>query len=435
MQFIERGEHTIMKRLLTILVILLLPLSVWAMTQVNDSDLSNVTGQAGVNINADITMNISIGTKAWGDSDGITGVYMPWSTVSTGGYIGITGFNITNLWIRARTDTSDVYNSYSTLFLKPITIDVATDSTTGHGVAGTTFVRIGLGALQISMDALQFEIALGSHAATNYIGATPSLKQGLGVVSLGGIGIWINPWSYIDIYNGRVNNTTTAQGVTLGFNVIIDHFTMDYLSWGDPDGLPGGKGSNNRAVAGFKWISSGNTAGYVGLNNFTIGDNSHAAITVTGAVAIDVATSSSGTYSNLYSLLTSLRPASQYFNNHNESNFVWWINRLNAAHRNLNNGDEVVTYIDTYISIMYGVELGLHYTQLPLTVVHLSFPTDFDVIVDKIWEDVQLSSSYNLGGAVAGGGAAAGVGELGDMYLSGCHLNIKKGGWVDIWSN
>ena len=45
-----------MKRLLTILTILLLPLSVWAMTPVNDSDLSNVTGQAGVNINADLTM-------------------------------------------------------------------------------------------------------------------------------------------------------------------------------------------------------------------------------------------------------------------------------------------------------------------------------------------------------------------------------------------
>jgi hypothetical protein len=424
-----------MKKSLTILAMLLVPITLWAMTPVNDSDLSNVTGQAGVNINADVTMNFSIGTIAWGDSDGITGVYMPWATVPTGGYVGITGFNINNLVVRARTNTADSYNSYSTLLLKPITIDVATDSTTDHGIAGTTFVRFGLGALQVAVDALQFEVALGSHGATNYIGATPSLNQGLGVISLGGIGMWINPWSYIDIYNGRVNSTSTAQGVTFGFNVIIDHFTMDYISWGDPDGLPGGKGSTNNPVTGFKWISSGNTAGYVGLNNFTIGDNSHAAITVTGAVAIDVVTSSSGAYPYLSSLLTTLRPASAYFTNHSETNFVTWINRLNAAHRNLNNGDEVVTYIDTYISIMYGVELDMHFAQAPLTVVHISFPTDFDVVVDKMWADVQLSSSNNLGGTVAGGGAAAGVGEIGDMYLSGCHLNIKKGGWVDIWAN
>src|SRR5512136_610048 len=101
-----------MKRVLTILAILLLPISVWAMTPVTDSDLSNVTGQAGVNINADLTMNISIGTMAWGDSDGITSVYNPWTSVASGGYVGMTGFNINNLRIRARTEATDHYNSY-----------------------------------------------------------------------------------------------------------------------------------------------------------------------------------------------------------------------------------------------------------------------------------------------------------------------------------
>jgi len=132
-------ERRPIKKLVTLFMsIMLLPLSLWAMSPISDSDLSNVNGQAGVNINADLTMNISIGTMAWGDSDGLpagNGNYMPssWVADTTGGYIGVTGFNISNLWIRARTDTSDVYNSYSTLFLKPITIDVATDSTTGHG--------------------------------------------------------------------------------------------------------------------------------------------------------------------------------------------------------------------------------------------------------------------------------------------------------------
>jgi hypothetical protein len=433
-----------MKRLLTILASLLIPLSVWAMSPVTDSDLSNITGQAGVNINADLTMNIAIGTMAWGDSDGITGVYDPWATVSTGGYVGITGFNITNLWVRARTDTSDVYNSYSTLFLKPITIDVATDSTTGHGVAGTTFVRFGLGALQISMDALQFEVALGSHLATNYIGVTPNLNQGLGVVSLGGMGIWINPWSYVDIYNGRVNNTTTAQGVTFGFNVIIDHFTMDYISWGDMDGLPGGYGApNSHPAPGFKWVSSGNTAGYVGLNNFMIGDNSHAAITITGAISIDVLSthdgmlSTNGAYIYIYSLLTMIKNrGSPLLNVNSESNLYDFIQYALANGYDLNRGNFVAQAARAYINFKGGGNVPpLTFQPSFLSIVHLSFPTDLDVVVDKMWMDVQLSSLYNLGGTVAGGGAAAGVGELGDIYLSSFHLNIEQGSWVDIWAH
>jgi len=414
-----------MKRVLTILAILLLPLSVWAMTPVNDSDLSNVTGQAGVNINADLTMNISIGTMAWGDSDGITGVYMPWATVPTGGYIGMTGFNITNLWIRARTDTSDIYNSYSTLLLKPITIDVATDTTTGHGAAGTTFVRFGLGALQISMDALQFEIALGSHAATNYIGATPTLNESLGVVSLGGIGIWFNPWSYVDIYNGRVNNTTTAQGVTFGLNIIIDHFTMDYMSWGDPDGIGVGSsyGSNETPPPGFKWVSSGNTAGYVGLNNFQLGNNTSPAVTIVGAVSIDVLTDASpnGVYASLPPLMVYMKSAMKAsgLNPTDEASVIAFINAQSIA-------------IGTPLSALLAAE-GL--TPTSVSVVHISFPTDFTVTVNSMWADVQVASTYNLGGTVAGGGAAGQSGELGDIYIQGFQLLIKQGSWVDIWAH
>ena len=413
-----------MKRVLTILAILLLPLSVWAMTPVNDSDLSNVTGQAGVNINADLTMNISIGTMAWGDSDGITGVYMPWSTVPNGGYIGITGFNITNLIIRGRTATTDTYNSYSTLLLKPITIDVATDATTGHGAANTTFVRFGLGALQINMDALQFDIALGTHAAANYIGLTPTLNQNLGVVSLGGMGIWINPWSYVDIYNGRVNNTTTAQGVTFAFNIIIDHFTMNYMSWGDLDGLPGGTTSSNGPVtAGFKWISTGNGAGYVGLNNFQLGNNTSAAVTITGAVSIDVVTdaSANSTYAALPPLMVYMKSAMK----------VSGLNPTSEA--------SVVAFIAAQ-SIPAGTPLYQLLAQKALTptsvsVVHISFPQDMVVTVNSMWADVQVASTFNLGGVVAGGGNLGQSGELGDIYIAGFGLTIKNGSWVDIWAH
>jgi hypothetical protein len=342
----------------------------------------------------------------------------------------MTGFNITNLVVRARANSNDTYNSYSSLLLKPITIDVATAgaaTTTAGGSytlnAGTSFVRFGLGALQISMDALKFEVALGSHAATGYIGTAPTLNQSLGVVSLGGMGIWINPWSYVDIFNNRANNTTTATGVTFGFNVIIDHFTMDYMSWGDPDGLPGGTGSTNSPSAGFKWISTANTAGYVGLNNFQLGNNTSAAVTITGAVSIDVLTDASAlsTYASLPPLMVYLKSAMKVsgLNPTSEAQVAAFI-----AAQGIPNG----TYFPTLLAAH-----GL--TPTSVSVVHISFPCDMNVTVNSMWADVQVASTFNLGGTVAGGGAVGQSGELGDIYIQGLKLNIVSGSWVDIWAH
>jgi len=61
-----------MKRVLFILAILLLPLSLMAMTPVSDNEMSNVTGQSGVTIDIS-AMNISfeMDTVTWGDIDGL----------------------------------------------------------------------------------------------------------------------------------------------------------------------------------------------------------------------------------------------------------------------------------------------------------------------------------------------------------------------------
>ncbi|MCE5283393.1 MAG: hypothetical protein LLG93_14980, partial [Deltaproteobacteria bacterium] len=106
-----------MKRVLTFLALMLLPLSVMAMTPVSDSTLSDVTGQAGVNINADLQMNIIMNTVAWGDSSGVDGYWSgasftggAWATTAAGGYVGLNSLNITNLRIKAR-ETADGYGS------------------------------------------------------------------------------------------------------------------------------------------------------------------------------------------------------------------------------------------------------------------------------------------------------------------------------------
>ena len=270
-----------MKRVLTILALLLLPLSVWAMTPVSDSDLSNVTGQAGVNINADLTMNVRIGTMAWGDEDGLDGVgaWPAWTVTDQGGYVGIKGFNLTNLRIMAR--ETDTFDTYTTAQLKPITIDVAQDS----GLyGGRTFVRMGLGSLKISFDALSMTVALEDRSTFATNPATNKLQEEMGSVNVGDIAVYIDPKSYIDIFSH------SGQGVNIVMDIELDEVTLGYVSWGDSDGLPAG----NTGAGGCYWMAAGATGpGYIGISDFTFG-----VIKVSGEVIIDVNTTYGGIYAH-----------------------------------------------------------------------------------------------------------------------------------------
>lgn len=102
-----------MKRLITILTIItVLPISVFAMKPMADQEMSDIVGKAGVSFFVDITMNISIDTIAWGDSDGLApGPYNPWSIDTAGGYVGVTNFKVTNLSIRPRTHGYNLISS------------------------------------------------------------------------------------------------------------------------------------------------------------------------------------------------------------------------------------------------------------------------------------------------------------------------------------
>ncbi len=263
-----------MKRVLTFLAIMLLPLSVMAMTPVSDQTLSDVTGQAGVNINADLMMDIKIGTLAWGDSDGIlNGGHPLWGTTDGGGYVGVTGFDIDGLRIKAR--ETDTYHEYAApAQLKPITIDVATDP---NIYDGATFVRFGLGSLQITVDQMDFAVFLAAPGAPGQV---------LGTVNLGALAMYVNPWSYVDIYNSRPGNQC---GVFVTMSVVIDQLDIGYLSWGDIDGVA------NEGIGAMSWMSDGaQGAGYVGLSNLRV----WGPIIMQGTVAIDVTTSYEGIYAH-----------------------------------------------------------------------------------------------------------------------------------------
>ena len=441
-----------MKRILTILAILILPLSVWAMTPVTDSDLSNVTGQAGVNINANVSMDIHIGTMAWGDSDGITSVFNPWSVApgGSGGYIGISNFNLTNLTIEARMESSDTYNGYNTMMLKPITIDVATVnmwslfSTTpswGGGPllteslpAGTTFVRIGLGALEIAVGAMTFDVNLYhrvADVATNDIDLGTASVQNLGDVELGTFSIYINPWSYVDIYSPAKGATGDVSGVRFAVNVTLDRLDLSYLGWSDHDGItlgvggPSGQGVNK--FTGTNWMAT-NSAGYIGLTTLEMG-----IISINGTVGIDVNTTDQGIYAQLPAIISFLDgnsllgvPTGFY---KSEATVKGVLGALGFnQYTGLTTGVPNGTPLNAIVASLNGHSAGTVSVN-PVSVVHISFPTEFLIDVrGPVTAAVQLSNSPTF---------AAGVGTttLGDIYLQNFGFDIHSGSWVDIWAH
>jgi hypothetical protein len=105
-----------MKKALLFIIIMSIPVTLLALSPLSDEDLAGISGQSGVSIMPNITMNIHIDVLAWGDSDGL-GQNNIWGQNTSGGYFGVTNFTITNLHVGPRTD------SYTGLW--PLTIDVS----------------------------------------------------------------------------------------------------------------------------------------------------------------------------------------------------------------------------------------------------------------------------------------------------------------------
>ena len=238
-----------MKRVLTLLAIMVLPLSVMAMTPVSDQALSDVTGQAGVSIIPDVTITMSETDIAWGDPDGLGGT-------TSAGWIGIANLDMSTDIECTVLDPSDG--------VLPITIDVATvtDDSVNDYALGTTFIRTNLGSLKITLNALSTHIGLGATAAA----ATADVPaQSLGIVSMGGTDIQFDGTSYMDIYA-----TSGDCGVNIFQDINNLELAIGYVSYGDTDGFDGYT----------------DDAGYVGIADLELGS-----IDMSGTVRIDVGTS------------------------------------------------------------------------------------------------------------------------------------------------
>jgi hypothetical protein len=309
-----------MKRVLTFLAILLLPLSVWAMTPIADTQLSDVTGQAGVSINFDFTLSLQFGQLGWGDSDGYAG----FGTIGSGGWIGIDSLAMSTLHIWPRTD----FTMDNTTFaggpayqpdeggwnqLQYLTIDVATVPSSilfprpfGTNVTGVTAVIIGIPTLSMTMASMDGNVVLGPRKAAQSVGGQidgtfvnekniqgPGFNQLLGTFYIGGMNIATAGGGTVYIFAhgagsivGAVSgNTLYGSGVTISLeNVRLAYVLFDVMSWGDIDGLYATGFATAQAPAG-NFTSGLMGPGFVGLTNVAIKN-----LTFNGALAIDVFT-------------------------------------------------------------------------------------------------------------------------------------------------
>jgi len=211
---------------------MLLPLSLMAMTPISDKDMSKVTGQAGVSMTFDLTLNLSFGQLGWGDSDGAAFTAGSVSLAATnaaigGGWIGIDNLQISTLHIWPRTDytmestgalatshTPDLTGNYDGGWesLHFLTIDVVTLSgavgnyfaSEGWQESGktgdVTAVKIGVPTLTFTMAEMSGNVVLGSRGAGSTVGGmvngiyyaaketnAPNFDQMLGKFYIGGL--------------------------------------------------------------------------------------------------------------------------------------------------------------------------------------------------------------------------------------------------------
>ena len=363
-----------MKKLITFVAVLamVLPFSAMAMTPITDMEMADVTGQSGVSINADITMDVYIDTVAWGDSDGLTNVtyaHGGWGTTGAvnAGYVGISGLDINTIVIKARLDSFCTLGADATLNpftvandLHFITIDVAQGVL--HG--GATFVRIGLGSLLLTVADMSGTVALSPDDGTdvNFSNCTSyddlQLNEVLGLFYLDDINVYVDPVSYIDIF------ADGACGVALSFNVVLNGISIDTLAWGDTDGA-----GTAGYFGAYSWNHAASTThGWVGLEDLMISQ-----LEIVGAITIDVSSVSVGS------------------------------------------------------TTLYGV-VAAHMGQLAVSFVRIGFAEDLTVKIAEMEGKVCVGYNSDFSAAINSN-------ELGDFYLSGLDLDIYNGSWVDIFGH
>ncbi|MDT8272191.1 MAG: hypothetical protein RRA35_03265 [Desulfomonilia bacterium] len=222
----------------------------------SDSDLAGITGQAGISINLDITLDYTADTVAWGDRDGHG------STYTDPGWVGFDSLTIENLHLWPRTDYSmDTSNWHNLRFL---TLDVATVNAAAYGnalsfdfdpfegnVDDATMVVIGIPTITLSIDRTNTEWMMGpnensgfsiggqlggDYAAAKHINK-PDFNQTLGEFEMEDFNLSTGPDGYL-LIGAHGTDATTLPGFTGSGVSIFAHDTkvrLEIGSWSMKD--------------------------------------------------------------------------------------------------------------------------------------------------------------------------------------------------------
>jgi len=415
-----------MKKILTAIVLFVfvaLPMSVMAMTTISDNDLSAVTGQAGVSIGVDVTMNISVGVMAWGDNDGIT-------PTAVAGWVGMKDLTIDNLRIHLRTDKgmaatdpaeidaiqaaalalfgitlTDVEAQVVSVIANTqlFTIDVYTDATRADDsgkTIGSTAVRFGLPTAEIDMASLTAATGAWEDDGTGV--PDPALFQKFGDIYMKNMVMLIGRDNYIDISKNdtasgvfiKIGNSGPSTGTpysmtdpVVGGN-LIDKLTIEAMSWGDTDGL-----ADDTTGLGANAYGSAAGTGYVGLVGFEAN-----AIKVAATLNINVASPTGGFFP---ALLTALDPITN-------------IDDALPALRNLlaNNSVGVKDTIGFVLHNMVG-SIGSTFVDIGVTA---------DINIGSMVATAAVGTTPDMGGV-----AVPNSNIYGQIYLQNMHLVIPPG--------
>lgn len=426
-----------MKKIFAILVLavmMMLPMSSFAATTVSDSDLAGITGQSGVSINLDVTIDLTADVVAWGDSDGLW-VIQGYNTLegeaafNNAGYVGLQNMNISNLNVRMRdfsrfmlgeasaNDTewntimdwlaNDTYNTLSVNVLantfvinnkysKALTIDV------GSNAAGKTIVSIGVPTAVISLENMTANVALWAESTTasnnpnKIVRGTAATAQVLGELDVNGLVVYT--WGgRVDISKTDVSGVhPSSVGVNIGFrNVTIDAVYANGISWGDPDGVVTGLSTMNDTFS---------KAGYVGIGGGAPSaankTNMIQNLVLNGDMTIDVGSVDTQAVNVLIG--------------------SGWPTAISAALGWLGSGRT-----DAIREFIYSAKKVLGTSPVPnddVAYVHIGL-VGFEVDIEQMRVPIYLWSTNNI---VAGGTSH----ELGLFYAR--NLNVKMDGWVDI---
>jgi len=172
-----------MKKILTLIAVLaiLFPVSAMAgMTAITDSEMADVSGQAGIDISVvDVAMDISIANIAWGDGDSGTVVASQRCVPYTAGYLNLGGFDMYMYVTLNGTPVFDGRSGYGYFIAaQPLGIDilsVADNAGPYEATWGKTGILITVPDMYITID----DMSLAGIYLTSAIGTVTTSFDGV----------------------------------------------------------------------------------------------------------------------------------------------------------------------------------------------------------------------------------------------------------------